>query len=168
MHVAPIPIRTVEEFYAHAIAIEREAAARYAEFVEWFDERGEEVLAGLCRTLAHHESEHLAWLEEACRGVPLPTIDPGAYRWIEGGSPEAPAREVFYRVAQPHHLLEIALHAERNAVAFYEWVASTSPHGGVAALARQMAAEEARHVHWAAQALEYHPSNRIDWERVLG
>jgi rubrerythrin len=165
--MAPIPIRTVEEFYAHAIAIEREAAARYAEFVEWFDERGEEVLAGLCRTLARQESEHLTWLEEACRGVPLPRIDAGAYRWIEAGSPEAPAREVFYRVAEPRHLLEIALQAERNAVAFFDWVACSSPHPGVAALARQMRAEEARHVHWAAQALEYHPSRRVDWEREL-
>ena len=161
-----LPIRTVEEFYAHAIAIEREAAARYAEFRDWFAAHGEEVLAGLCRNLAEMEGKHLAELEEASRGVPLPWIEAGQYRWIDGASPEAPARELFFRVAEPRHLLGIVLHAERNALAFYEWVARSSPHVGVAALARQMAAEEALHVEWAARALEHQPAPRTEGERA--
>ena len=163
----PPPIRSVEEFYAHAIAIEREAAERYAEFRDWFADRGEDVLAGLCRNLAGLERTHLTELEFASEGVRLPVISPDRYRWIDAGPPEAPAREVFHRVAEPRHLLEIALHAECDALAFYEWVARTSTHMGVCALARQMAAEEAIHVRWAAQALEYHPSRRNDRERLL-
>ena len=42
------PIDSIERFYAHAIALEREAAERYAEFAVHFADRGEEVLAGLC------------------------------------------------------------------------------------------------------------------------
>ena len=47
------PIASVQEFYAHALAIEREAAKCYREFQEHFTGRGEEVLAGLCGKLAH-------------------------------------------------------------------------------------------------------------------
>ena len=161
------PIRTVEEFYAHAIAIEREAAERYAEFAGWFGDRGEDALAGLCRILAEAERAHLADLELASQGVALPAIEAGGYRWIDGASPEAPARELFYRVAEPRHLLEIARDAECRAFRFFEWVARSSPHPGVAALSRQMVAEEARHIQWVSEALDYYPSRRIDWERVL-
>ena len=163
----PKPLGGIEEFYAHALAIEREAVERYAEFEGWFADRGEEVLAGLCRNLAHLEAGHLRQIVEACRGMALPAVDASRYQWLECGSPEAPARELFYRVAEPRHLLEIALHAECNALGFFEWVARTSPNAHVRAAAREMAADEEQHVKWAARALEYHPSRRIDWETVL-
>ncbi|HYC35597.1 MAG TPA: hypothetical protein VEC19_04190 [Usitatibacter sp.] len=52
------PIRTLEEFHAHAIAIEREAAERYDEFASYFRDKGEAVLSGLCANLARMESDH--------------------------------------------------------------------------------------------------------------
>jgi rubrerythrin len=161
------PMRGVEEFYAHALAIEREATERYAEFETWFAERGEDVLAGLCANFAQLEASHLRELEARCRGMRLPAIDPGEHLWLDEGPPEAPARELFYRVAEPRHLLEIALQAEMNALAYFEWVARESIDAAVRTLAEELAAEERDHVNWAAQALEYHPSRRIDWEAVL-
>ena len=160
----PKPLGGIEEFYAHALAIEREAVERYTEFASWFEDRGEEIFAGLCRNLAELEAGHLRQLQEASAGVAIPPIDASLYRWLEAGSPEAPARELFYRVAQPRHLLEIALHAECNALAFFEWVARTSPDAHVRAAAREMAADEEQHVKWAARALEYQPARPIDWE----
>ena len=164
----PRPIRTVEEFYAHALAIEREAAERYSEFETWFFDRGEEVLAGLCRNLAQMENEHFLELVRASAHLKLPAIGVSGYQWLESGSPEAAAREVFYRVAEPRHLLEIALHAECNALAFFEWVARTTNDDSVRLLARGMAAEEQQHVEWVQKALQYHPSRHIDWEKALG
>ena len=163
----PRPIRTVEEFYARALAIEREAAERYSEFETWFFDHGEEVLAGLCRNLARMENEHFLELVRASRHFNLPAIGASEYQWLESGSPEAAAREFFYRVAEPRHLLEIALHAECGALAFFEWVARTTADEAVRSLAREMAAEEQRHVEWVQKALEYHPSRHIDWEKLL-
>lgn len=160
------PIRTVEEFYALALVIEREAAERYREFETWFFERGEEVLAGLCRNLAQMENAHFLELVRASRHLNLPPF-PDDYRGLEAGSPEAIAREVFYRVAEPRHLLEVALHAECNALAFFEWVERTTSDESVRALARGMAAEEQQHVEWVQKALEYHPAARIDRDRLL-
>lgn len=153
----PRRIRTVEEFYAHALAIEREAAERYSEFEAYFRDRGEEVLAGLCANVGRMEGEHFRELVAASRHLQLPAIDPGAYQWLEAGSPEAPAREFFYRVAGPRHLLEVALQGELNAFAFFQHVAVTSDNAEVCALARQMAEEEKQHVLWVRNALEYHP-----------
>ena len=151
------PIRTVEEFYAHALAIELEAAERYSEFEAYFRDRDEVVLAGLCANIGRMEGEHFRELVAASRHLRLPAIDPGAYCWLEAGSPEAPAREFFYRIATPRHLLEVALQAETNALAFFHSVALTSDSVEVCALARQMAEEEKEHVVWVRNALEYHP-----------
>jgi len=161
------PMTGVAEFYAHALAIEREAMERYAEFEAWFSDRGEDVLAGLCANFAQMEASHLRELEVRCRGMQLPAIATGEHHWLDVGPPEAPARELFYRVAEPRHLLEIALQAEMNAVSYFEWVARDSVDPGVRSLAEEFAAEERDHVKWVAQALEYHPSRRIDWEAVL-
>ena len=160
------PIETVEEFYAHALAIEREAAERYGEFATHFADRGEDVLAGLCRNLARFEREHYHQLIRACEGLTLPIIVADDYRWLDGASPEAAARDLFYHVAQPRQLLEIALDAELRAREFFVWVARSARSTAVKELASIMAAEEAEHVHWVMQALEYHPE-QADWDKLL-
>lgn len=157
----PRRIRTVEEFYAHALAIEHEAAERYAEFEAYYRGRGEEVLAGLCANIGRLEGEHFRELVAASRHLQLPAIDPGAYKWLEAISPEAPARELFYRVAGPAHLLEVALQGELNAFAFFQHVALTSDNPEVCTLARQMAEEEKEHVVWVRNALEYQPAKPV-------
>jgi len=161
------PVTTVEEFYAHALAIEREAAERYREFTQYFEDRDEATLAGLCRNLSAMEQAHFEELAEACSRLELPPIAEGRYRWLEGGSPEAPAREMLYRIAQPRNLLEIALAAEWRAREFFVGIARTSPSQGVRELASVMAAEETEHVKWVRDALEYHMASGADWEAMI-
>ena len=149
------PIDSLERFYAHAIAIEREAAERYAEFSTYYADRGEEVLSGLCRNLAQLEREHLEQLLRASDHLQLPAIAGHEFQWLESGSPEAAAREFFYRVANPRQLLEVALHAEMCACDFFEWVARTTADPQVRTAANAMALEEGQHVRWVRHALEY-------------
>ncbi len=163
----PAPIATVEEFYAHALAIEREAADRYGEFADYFAGRGEDVLEGLCRSLAGFEDQHYAELLRACAGLSLPAIATQGYRWLEGASPEAAAREALYRIASPRDLLEIALNAECRARDFFVWIAATAPSMPVRQLASAMALEEAEHVGWVSQALEYRTAGTADWDALL-
>ena len=163
----PPPVSTVEEFYAHALAIEREAAQRYQEFTAYFEDRGEEALAGLCRNLASMEKSHFDELAASCGSLELPAVAEGRYRWLEGDSPEAPAREMLYRIAQPRHLLEIALAAEWRAREFFVGIARTSPSQAVRELASVMAAEETEHVKWVREALEYHVTTGANWEQMV-
>jgi rubrerythrin len=163
----PAPIKTVEEFYAHALAIKREAAQRYEEFTDYFERRGEDALAGLCRNLAHMERGHFEDLKAACMNLKLPAIAEGRYHWLEGDSPEAPAREMLYRIANPRNLLEIALAAEWRAREFFVGVARSSASLTVRELASVMAAEEAEHVKWVRQALEYHATTGANWEEMI-
>lgn len=156
MKCQPAPICSVEEFYAHALALEREAGERYREFADWFRNRGEEALSGLCTTLADAEGAHFREMVAACRHLELPTVPEGEFRWLEGDSPEAPGRDLFYRVVRPAELLKIALGAELNATAWFDWVARTSTDPRVRTLATGFLAEEAGHVRWVEEALDYH------------
>jgi rubrerythrin len=161
------PIRSVPEFYSHALAIEHEAAERYAEFRDHFDDRGEEVLAGLCGNLSRLEAGHFRELVRASESLELPPIPAGEFRWLEAGPPEAAAREVFYRIANPRQLLEVALQGEYAALAFFQWAEQTSDDGAVRDLAHGLAEEERRHVEWVRQALEYQPLSHAEWSRIL-
>jgi len=161
------PIETIEEFYANALAIEREAAQRYDEFTAYFEDHGEDALAGLCRNLAEMERRHYEELATSSLSMDLPPIAEGRYRWLEDDSPEAPAREMLYRIAQPRHLLEIALAAEWRAREFFVGIARTSTSLTVRELASVMAAEETEHVKWVRKALEYHVATGANWEQLI-
>lgn len=166
MH-APAPIRSLPEFYSHALAIEHEAAERYGEFRDYFHDHGDEVLAGLCGNLGQAEEEHFRDLARASEGLDLPPIADGDFRWLESGSPEAAAREVFYRIAGPRQLLEVALQCECAALAFFEWAERTSADGRVRSLAHELAEEERHHAEWVREALEYQPISNAEWNRLL-
>ena len=139
-------IRSAPELYAHAIAIEREAAERYTEFAERMDNCGNEAVAAVFATLARLETEHLLALERRTDGIALPELQTNDYRWLEGGAPETPARELVFRVMTPHGALAIALGAEKRAQMFFESALLTAEDPALRALAREMAAEESDHV----------------------
>lgn len=150
----PEPVKTIEAFYAQALAIEREAAERYREFEAYFAPRGEAVLAAICGMLARMEAEHYAQLARAAEGLSLPEPDP-AYGWSAESPAESAPRKEFYRITSAEQLLEIALEGEIRAQRFFAWVAASATDPAVQAMAEEMAHEEARHIRWVTQALAY-------------
>jgi rubrerythrin len=146
-------IATVEEFYAHALAMEREAAERYSELAAWFDARDASI-AQLCRRLARLEHEHFSDLAEACSTLELPDVAAEDYRWAGAGSPETTTRDLFDRITSPRELLQTAHAAELRAQAFFVEIARTAPQRGVRELAAIMAAEEGEHARWLRDALD--------------
>ena len=163
---APIPSPQV--LYAHAIAIEREAAERYAELAERMSDLGNDGAADVFRRLAGFEAEHLETLRARTRGVPLPAVAPGGYAWLDAGAPETVARELVYRLLTPRGALEIALAAERRAEAFFADVQAAADDPALRALAAEMRAEERDHIAMVERALAQSPADRVDWAALLG
>ena len=157
------PIRSAAELYAHAIAVEREAAERYAEFAQRMNDLGDEAVAGVFGRLARLEEEHLGALERRTAGLALPRLETHEYRWLDAGAPETVARELVYRLMTPHAALAIALGAERRAQAFFEHVLAEAQDPALRALAREMAADEREHVAMIEQLLERTPEALVDW-----
>jgi rubrerythrin len=160
-------VRSVPELYAHALAIEREASARYLEFAEHMADEGSDHVAKLFRNLAKFEAQHVDQLLEATREMALPEIPPGQYAWLDDGAPETAAHDLLFRLMTPHDALDIALAAERRAQRFFDDVYETATDDQLRDLALDMAREEADHVDWVERALKANPDPHIDWEKVL-
>lgn len=155
-------IHSTAELYAHAIAFEREAAERYAEFAGHMQDEGRDDLARLFGMLMGAEMEHLETLEKRTEGIALPQIAEGRYKWLEAHAPETMARELVFRLMTPRHALVIALQAERRARAFFLHTSWTTSDSGVRALAREMAADEQEHIDLLANMLGELPAGPLD------
>jgi rubrerythrin len=156
-------VRSAPELYAHAIAIEREAAERYAEFAERMADLGNDAVAEIFDSLSRHEAEHLEALLRRSAGIDLPEIAAQAYRWLDSGAPETAARELVFRLMTPRQALAIALRAEMRAQAFFEHVLVTASDPALRALAREMAADEVEHILMVEKLLGHTPEPRASY-----
>lgn len=161
-------IASIPELYAHAMAIEREAAERYAELAERMRDESNEDLAALFAGLAALEAGHLEALERRTDGIALPPLAAGDYRWLGDAAPESAAHELVFRLMTPRRALRIALGAEQRAQAFFEHVLVTADDPALRALAREMAAEEQDHVLLIERMLESTPDAALTWEKLYG
>lgn len=155
-------MKTVAHLYAHAIAIEREAAARYSEFAECMADLGNDAAAEVFATLARLEAEHLEDLIKCTADLALPELNEHQYAWLDAGAPETAARELVFRLMTPRHALEIALRGEKRAAAFFESVVMTADDAMLRALACEMAADETDHIVMIEKLLEETPGAIAD------
>lgn len=162
-----IPVASAATLYAHALAIEREAAERYAELGQHMADLGNAEVAALFAALARMEAEHLETLERRTDGVPLPPIAPSEYRWLDAGAPETAAHELIFRLMTPHDALVIALAAEKRAQAFFRGIRETATDPALRALAQEMAMEETEHVALVERLLARTPRAGVDWEALF-
>lgn len=157
----------VAALYAHALAIEREAAERYNEFAGRMADEGNDAVARLFADLAGLEGEHAKALERECAGMALPAIAPGEFAWLDAGAPESAAHDLVFQLMTPHDALEIALGAELRAQAFFEQVLEHTADPRLRELASGMGREERSHAAWVREALARTPDPHVDWEQVF-
>ena len=155
-------VESTAELYVHAIAMEREAAERYAEFSRRMADEGNTDVAALFARLAAQESEHLATLRRRTSGVELPALE-SDYSWMDTGAPETLAHDLVFRLMTPHQALGVALRAEKSARAFFEQAQRVADDPGLRALAREMAAEECEHIAMLEALLVRTPEAVVDW-----
>ena len=160
-------VQNTRDLLAHAIAIEHEAAARYAELGERMGEMGNDAVAELFLRLARLESEHERELERRASGLALPRIAPGEYAWFDRGAPETAAHDLVLNLLTPPAALRIALEAEVRAAAFFESARKQVSDPALAELAAEMAAEEGVHIAWVKSALRRTPDPVIDWNSIF-
>lgn len=130
----------VEELYARAIAVEREALERYGKLAQRMAALGNEAVAEVFGSLARFEGEHLGALLRRTAGTAVPDV--------AGAAPaDAPA-------LTPRDALRLALAAECRAQAFFEGELLRAEDPALRALAREMAMDEAVHIELLEHLLE--------------
>ena len=157
MSQATRTICTVEDFYAHALAIEREAAERYWEFAHQLFLYHKNDIAEVFLRLASMESQHLDQLELKASDRPLPKLSPEQYCWRGFDCPEQTPLPMAQTLLKPTAALKIALDNERRAKAFYEEMAHSCTNPEVRQLAEEFAGEEGEHIVLIERALRGKP-----------
>ena len=141
------------KLYAHAIAIEREAAQRYSDLGDAMAELGHHSVAVLFFMLSSFEARHLRELTRRTAGRVLSGVN-ADYSWREGEAPETVNFDACVGQITPQRALLMALDAEKRAKAFFEHAARVSKDPATRALAREMAEEESEHIVLVQRALE--------------
>lgn len=141
------PVRTLEELFALAHAMEQEAAERYAEIAGRMRRDGNPALAAVFDGLSADETGHLDQVVRWSRQVKGQAPDPSLIRWKppetfddEGASTIAPELLSAYRA------LAMAVRNEERAFAFWSYVAAQAQDEPVQQAAEAMAREELGHV----------------------
>lgn len=134
--------KSLIEVYAHSLAIEGQAARRFAELERFLRDAGIDYLADEIEAIAREELEQYEALALGTADRPLPPIADWEY------SPHflGPAAD---RAAAPRtarDALALALATERRAQAFYIDVAEHATDDAVCAFAVEMATDEQRHI----------------------
>lgn len=141
------------QLYAHAIAIETEAAERYSDLGDAMAEQGQHSVAVLFFMLSSFEARHLRELTRRTAGRVLPKVK-ADYSWREGEAPETVNFDAGVGQITPQRALLMALDAEKRAKAFFEHAARVTKDPATRALAREMAEEEAEHMILVQRALQ--------------
>lgn len=116
------------ELYSHAIAVEREAALRYAELACRMAGQGSEEAARLFAEFAALQAMHLTALQRRTQGIP-PADLTSDHSWPEHDAP-----------------LANALQAEKDARAFFEQARRVARDPAARAIAQEMIEEENEHI----------------------
>lgn len=152
----PEAIAGVEELLAHALALESESEARYAELADSMEVHNSPETAELFRRLSAYGAAHAEDVSRRATGLSLPAISPWDYKWTCPEGPETACMEDAHYLMSLREALDLALHNESRGRDFYAEVAERSPHPEVRRIATELRDEEEGHVallrRWLAEA----------------
>lgn len=140
-------VTSIEELFAIACAMEREAADRYAEIADRMRREGNPTLAEVFASLSADERGHLDSVVEWSQTTNGQNPDPAQIRWElpetfddEGAFTSNP------RLLSAYRALAMAVRNEERAFAFWSYVAAHAGSPDIRQAAEVMAHEELGHV----------------------
>ena len=151
-------MKSVEEFLAHTIQLENEAALRFGQLADAMMTAGNKEVGRLFRRLADYSLLHLGDARARAGFRTLPQMSAGDYRWPDIESPEAAAiwaADPFIGIEQA---LQVALEAETAGLEFYRGVLDATADPEIRVLAQEFVEEEQEHVAELERWIQLHRS----------
>lgn len=134
--------RNLQELYAHALAVEREATKRFAELERFMRDAGMDHIADEFESIGREEREQYELLAIGTAGRDLPQVSPWEYAPHFLG----PQADVVPAPRSAREALTLAISTERRTQSFYVDVAEHATDDTMCAFAAEMAADESRHI----------------------
>jgi rubrerythrin len=151
---------TVEEFLAHSICLEAEAALRFGELADAMESGGNKEVGQLFRRLADYSRMHLADAQARAGFRDVPKLDPQDCVWPNLESPEAAAIWGADPMLGRGEALQIALAAEKAGHDYYKTILDTTDDPEIKRFAAEFVAEEAGHVAELKKWIAAHEAGR--------
>ena len=161
---APAAINTIEEFLAHARALENESVDRYEELADVMEVHNNPEVAELFSKLAGYGRQHAAEVERLAAGMALPHIDPWDFKWIDDQGPESSDYGEVHYMMKPAHALQVAMCNETRGRDYYQTVANECPNEDVRKLAQEFADEETCHMGMLQDLIDHTGSPPENWD----
>ncbi|MDA9529320.1 ferritin family protein [Bradyrhizobium sp. CCBAU 25338] len=141
-------LKSLDELFALAHAMEQEAANRYDALAEDMRRQGKDDLADVFARLAAAEREHVDSVTQWSQMRRGKSPDPALVRWEapEALDPEVAAEVKTSRLMTPYRALAMAVRNEERAFAFWSYLAAYSLDPEVKKASEAMAKEELGHV----------------------
>ena len=160
-------IQTAEELLAYSLAMETEAVERFNDLAEQMETHHNYEVADLFHKLAKIEGLHIDNVKKASKGKKLPDLLAWEYEWEGGESPEGGSMDEAHYLMRPWHAIELAMHGEMRAAAFFRHVAETATDETVREMALKLLEEEEEHVALLKQWRERFPKPAEGWDEDL-
>ena len=141
-------LRSLDEMFALAYAMEQEAATKYGELADEMRRQNKGDLAELFTRLAAAERDHVDSVTRWSQSRRGKAPDPALVRWEtpETFDPEAAAELKTSRLMTAYRALAMAVRNEERAFAFWSYMAAYSEDPEIKTAAEAMAREELGHV----------------------
>lgn len=136
----------VEDFLAHAIQLEAEAAMRFGQLADAMATNGNPEVSRLFRRLSDYSRLHLSDARARSGFRELPELRHDEFVWPDLESPESAAIWGADPFIGREEALNIALQAEMAGLDYYQQVSETTDDPETRILAREFADEERDHV----------------------
>jgi rubrerythrin len=146
-HEPPGSVKSMEELFAIAAAMEHEAATRYAEIAERMRQEGDPALAEVFERLSADEQGHLDSVVNWSEKTKGQTPDPARIRWqVPETFDDEGAAAAHPRLLSAYRALSMAVRNEERAFAFWSYVVAHAETSEIRQAAETMAHEELGHV----------------------
>lgn len=134
--------RNLQELYAHALILEREATKRFSELERYMRDAGMDHIAEEFESIGREEREQYELLAVGTAGRELPEIS----SWEYAAHFLGPQADVVRSPKTTREALMLAISTERRTQNFYVDVAEHTEDDTMCAFAAEMAADESRHI----------------------
>lgn len=152
----------LEALMLQALAMEQEAAQRYADLADAMEMHNNLEVAGLFRQMATIEGRHVAQIlkKMGLDRAPAPAAIPV---WEGFEAAETVSLDDVHYLMRPWHALQLALRAEERAVRFFGHLARGADDSSVREAALELQRDEREHVELIHAWLARVPQPEPDW-----
>ena len=144
---SPAPVRSLGEFFAIALTLETESAARYGELARSMRDLGLHDVAAVFDHLVAEEGDHAAAIERWAREATGAAPDVAWLRWRPSDAfDEEDAQTIASsQLASAYRALSLAVRNEERAFLLWTYIAAQAEDPQIRSAAEAIAVEELRH-----------------------